>query len=473
MTGKGEQARPSPSGGTRPAGDARASADTRARAASDPRFRPAPIAVDTMGGDNAPDEIIDGAVDAFREHGVRVVLVGQAPRIRARLDRLGIAGEIPIVHADEALDMGEGALASWRKPRSSVAIACHLVKQGRASALVSAGSTAGVVATSRLRLKGQQGVMKPAIAVTLPTRPRPTVLLDAGATADVKPETLVQFAALGTAYAQIRLGLARPRVGLLNIGSEAGKGNKLAKRAHELLASGHHGVEFAGNVEGHDLLGGEVDVIVTDGFTGNVALKTLEGTVRTAFGELREAVTSSRTARVGALLQRRKLTELKERFDSDTYGGGVLLGLNGTVIIAHGASRARAITSACLLAHELAAGRIVERIRDQVAATKTSRFPRWPHGNHDGSKDGSKDGRDARETKDVREAPRDGGRPPGAAEDETAPREIPDTNDPNVPGPPPVEQGEDERKPDADADTASRPATGRAGERPERGAGGR
>ncbi|WP_157432050.1 phosphate acyltransferase PlsX, partial [Actinomadura hibisca] len=347
---------------------------------------PAPIAVDTMGGDHAPEEIVAGAVAAVREHGVRLLLVGQAPRIRRELDRLGVAGEIPIVHAEEALDMGEGALASWRKPRSSVAIACHLIKQGRASALVSAGSTAGVVATSRLRLKGQPGVLRPAIAVALPTRPRPTVLLDAGATADVKPETLVQFAALGTAYAQIRLGLERPRVGLLNIGAEAGKGNKLAKRAHELLSGGHHDVEFVGNVEGHDLLAGVVDVIVTDGFTGNVALKTMEGTVRTAFGEIRGAMTASRTAKVGALLQRRRLQELRDRLDSDTYGGGVLLGLNGTVVIAHGASRAKAITSACVLAYELAAGRIVERIREQIAATRTSRFPRWPHGDRDGDK---------------------------------------------------------------------------------------
>nr|WP_084000181.1 phosphate acyltransferase PlsX [Actinomadura kijaniata] len=344
---------------------------------------PAPIAVDTMGGDHAPEEIIAGAVTAVREHGVPLVLVGQAPRIRRALDGLGVAGEIPIVHADEALDMGEGALASWRKPKSSIAIACHLIKQGRASALVSAGSTAGVVATARLRLRGQQGVMRPAIAVTLPTVPRPTVLLDAGATADVKPETLVQFAALGTAYAQIRLGLERPSVGLLNIGAESSKGNKLAKRAHELLASGNHAVEFAGNVEGHDLLRGIVDVIVTDGFTGNVALKTMEGTVRTAFHEMKQAVTGSRTAKVGAFLQRRRLVELRERLDSDTYGGGVLLGLNGTVVIAHGAARARAITSACVLAHELAAGRIVERIREQIAATRTSRFGRWTHGGDD------------------------------------------------------------------------------------------
>ncbi|MBW8485778.1 phosphate acyltransferase PlsX [Actinomadura parmotrematis] len=336
-----------------------------------------------MGGDHAPAAVIAGAVAAVRDHGVRLVLVGQAPRIRRELDRHGVAGEIPIVHADEALDMGEGALASWRKPRSSVAIACHLIKQGRASALVSAGSTAGVVATSRLRLKGQQGVMRPAIAVTLPTEPRPTVLLDAGATADVKPETLVQFAALGTAYAQVRLGLERPRVGLLTIGAEPGKGNKLAKRAHELLAAGHHDVEFAGNVEGHDLLTGAVDVVVTDGFTGNVALKTMEGTVRMAFGELRAAMTASRTAKVGALLQRRRLQALRDRLDSDTYGGGVLLGLNGTVVIAHGAAEERAVTAACRLAHDLAAGRIVDRVRDQIAATRTSRFGRWTHGERD------------------------------------------------------------------------------------------
>ncbi|HEU5028982.1 MAG TPA: phosphate acyltransferase PlsX [Spirillospora sp.] len=345
--------------------------------------RPLPVAVDTMGGDHAPGEIIEGAVDAVRTHGVRVVLVGQAPRIQRELDRHGFAGKIPIVHAEEALDMGEGALASWRKPKSSIAIACHLIKQGRASALVSAGSTAGVVATSRLRLKGQQGVMRPAIAVTLPTAPRPTILLDAGATVDVKPEGLVQFAALGTAYAQILLGVERPSVGLLTIGSEPGKGNKVTKRAYELLSGGSHGIEFAGNVEGHDLLAGEVNVVVTDGFTGNVALKTMEGTIRTAFAEIRTAMTASAPARVGALLQRRRLQELRDRLDPDTYGGGVLLGLNGTVVIAHGASHARAITSACELAHRLASGRIVERIREQVAATRTSRFGRWTHGERD------------------------------------------------------------------------------------------
>ncbi|WP_131737110.1 phosphate acyltransferase PlsX [Actinomadura roseirufa] len=373
MTGKGEPARPAPA--------------RRPDAGGPAVVHPLPIAVDTMGGDNAPGEIIAGAVEAVRSHGVRVVLVGQAPRIRRELDRYGGIGQIPVVHADEALDMGEGALASRRKPRSSIAIACHLIKQGRASALVSAGSTAGVVATSRLRLKGQQGVLRPAIAVTLPTSPRPTILLDAGATVDVKPEGLVQFAALGTAYARIVLGMERPRVGLLTIGAEPDKGDKATRRAHELLTGGNHGLEFAGNVEGHDLLRGEVEVIVTDGFTGNVALKTMEGTIRTAFEEIRAAMTATPAARMGALLQRRRLQELRDRLDPDTYGGGVLLGLNGTVVIAHGASEARAITSACELAHRLAAGRIVERIREQVAATRTSRFGRWTHGEREQAPD--------------------------------------------------------------------------------------
>jgi len=391
MIGTGGRPRPAP--------------DRTEQAVPDTAGRLAPVAVDTMGGDHAPEEVIAGAVAAVREHGSRLVLVGRAPQIRAELERHGAAGEIPIAHADEALDMGEGALAGWRKPRSSIAIACRLIKQGRASALVSAGTTAGVVATARLRLKGQQGVMRPAIAVTLPTRPRPTVLLDSGATVDVKPETLVQFAAVGTAYAQILLGLPRPRVGLLNIGAEAGKGNKATRRAYELLSGGQQGIEFAGNVEGHDLLSGAVDVVVADGFTGNVALKTMEGAARAALEELRLTMSGSRAARFGTLFQRRGLLELRERLDAETYGGGVLLGLNGTVVIAHGASRARAITSACLLAEELVAGRIVERIREQVGALRTP------------SRLGRLTGRD----KEERERGSDPDTAPEAAEDE--PRE--------------------------------------------------
>ncbi len=351
-----------------------------------------PIAVDTMGGDHAPGEIIAGAVAAARDRGVKLVLVGQGPRIRAELERLGATGVIPIAHAEEALDMHEGALASWRKGRSSIAIACRLIKEGRASALISAGSTAGVVATARLRLRGQHGLMRPAVAVTLPTRPRPTVLLDAGATADPKPEMLVQFAGLGVAYAQVALGVARPRVALLNIGAEPGKGDKLTKRTFELLSEkAPAGGLFVGNLEGDDLLKGTVDVVVTDGFTGNVALKTMEGTVRVVARELRAAMSSTRRAKLGAALQRGPLRELGERYSSDTYGGGVLLGLNGTVIIAHGASNAQAITAACVLGHDLAKGRIVERIRDQVVGPRSSRFGRRGHPHPEGAEQPSEE----------------------------------------------------------------------------------
>jgi phosphate acyltransferase len=332
------------------------------------------LAVDAMGGDHAPDEIVAGALAAQREHGIRILLTGPAARLRQSLTTMGVSpggDDLVIVPAEDNLAMGEGALASLRRPRSSVAVACQLVRRGEAAAVVSAGSTGGVVVTARLRLRSLPGVLRPGLAVVLPTRPGRTVLIDAGATADPKPEMLVQFGQLGVAYAQTALGVSAPRVGLLTIGTEPGKGNKFTRRAHELLAADQQGgalpLTFAGNVEGGGLLAGEVDVIVTDGFTGNVALKTLEGSVRFASAELRAAVTGTRTARVGAFLQRRGLRELAARLDAESYGGAVLLGLGGTVVIAHGASTARAITSACLLAADLARGEITEKITQRFS----------------------------------------------------------------------------------------------------------
>ncbi len=335
------------------------------------------IAVDAMGGDHAPGAIVAGALAAQREHGVRVLLTGPAARLRQVLGGMGAIDEIQVVPAEDNLAMDEGALASLRRPRSSVAVACQLVRRGEAAAVVSAGSTGGIVATSRLRLRSLPGVDRPGLAVVLPTRPGRTVLIDAGATADPKPEMLVQFGQLGVAYAQTALGVSAPRVGLLTIGTEPGKGNKFTRRAHELLASDPpHGalpLSVAGNVEGGDLLAGEVDVIVTDGFTGNVALKTLEGSVRFAIAELRAAVTATRTARVGAFLQRRGLRELAARLDTESYGGAVLLGLGGTVVIAHGASTARAVTSACLHAADLARGEITEKITQRLGGRPAGR----------------------------------------------------------------------------------------------------
>ncbi len=365
-------------GETRPgrAGDpgrARGPADGAAREGRP--LRPV-IAVDAMGGDHAPDAIVAGALAAQREHGVRVVLTGPAARLRQLLGGLGAIDEVQVVPAEDNLAMDEGALASLRRPRSSVAVACQLVRRGDAAAVVSAGSTGGIVAIARLRLRSLPGVERPGLAVVLPTHPGRTVLIDAGATADPKPEMLVQFGQLGVAYAQTALGVSAPRVGLLTIGAEPGKGNKFTRRAHELLVGDPpHGalpLSFAGNVEGGDLLAGEVDVIVTDGFTGNVALKTLEGSVRFAATELRAAVTATRTARVGAFLQRRGLRELAARLDAESYGGAVLLGLGGTVVIAHGASTARAVTSACLLAADLARGEITEKITQRFGPGRSA-----------------------------------------------------------------------------------------------------
>jgi glycerol-3-phosphate acyltransferase PlsX len=352
------------------------------------------VAVDAMGGDHAPAQIVAGAVLAAREHGLRVALTGRPGQLRPLLARHGIEasghgaagghapggttgslpgaspGEIWLVAAEDSVGMAEGALASWRRSRSSIAIACQLVRRGQSAAVVSAGSTGAIVATARLRLRPLPGVARPALAVVLPTRPTPTLLLDAGAIADPKPEMLVQFAQLGVAYARVAYGITEPRVGLLTIGAEPEKGNKLARRAHELLeAEPPHGglpISFAGNIEGGDLLAGVVDVVVTDGFTGNVALKTLEGAVAFTGQQLREALSGSRTARMGALLARRGLRELGERLDTETYGGAALLGLEATVVIAHGTVAARGTAAAIALAADLASAGITDKIRERL-----------------------------------------------------------------------------------------------------------
>jgi glycerol-3-phosphate acyltransferase PlsX len=325
-----------------------------------------------MGGDHGPAEIVAGAV-AARRKGIPVVLTGRPGMLRPLLATQNALADVPVIPAEDVLTMSEGALASWRRPRSSIAVACQLVRRGQAGAVVSAGSTGAIVATAQIRLRRLPGVTRPALAVVLPTRPNPTVLIDAGAIADPKPEMLVQFAQLGVAYAEVALGVAEPRVGLLSIGAEPGKGNKLAKRAYELLdAEPHDGlpISFAGNVEGGDLLAGKVDVVVTDGFTGNVALKTLEGTAGYTTTQLREALSSSAGARFGAWFQRRGLRELGERLDSETYGGAALLGLEATVVIAHGDVRARGAAAACKLAAALADRRITERMRERLGPSR-------------------------------------------------------------------------------------------------------
>jgi len=353
------------------------------------------IAVDAMGGDHAPDAIVAGAA-AAAEAGVSVILTGRPGQLRSLIASQpghhrpangagpGRAGLLRVAAAEDSIAMDEGALASWRRPRSSAAVACSLVRRGQAHAVVSAGSTAGIVVTARLRLRPLPGVARPGLAVLLPTQPRPTVLIDAGAIADPKPEMLLTFAHLGVAYAQLECGISEPAVGLLTIGSEPSKGNRVTRRAHELLAGppphGNVPLNFIGNVEGSDLLASVADVIVTDGFTGNVALKTIEGTAAFAAAQLQTALTSSAPARAGRVLARRALRAADARMDSDSYGGAALLGLEGTVVIAHGASNPKAITSAIHLAAALARGHLTDKIRDRLGSTRGTHFlRRTPH----------------------------------------------------------------------------------------------
>ncbi len=262
------------------------------------------IAVDAMGGDYAPDEIVAGALAAQRAYGVTMLLTGPPARLRPVIAKLGGGAELRVVPAEDVVGMGEGALAGFRRPRSSIAVACQLVRNGQAHAVVSAGSTGAIVASARHRLLPLANVPRPGLAVLLPTHPKPTVLIDAGSTADPKPEMLVQFGQLGVAYAQIALGsIPNPKVGLLTIGAEpAARGTPSPGGRTSCSAPSRSTARCrstsVGNVEGGDLtVGYAVDVIVTDGFTGNVALKTLEGAMRFAAGEsCGTALTSSRSA---------------------------------------------------------------------------------------------------------------------------------------------------------------------------------
>ncbi|MFI9592781.1 phosphate acyltransferase [Nonomuraea sp. NPDC052265] len=303
----------------------------------------APVVLDAMGGDHGPAEVIAGAVRARREHGVPVVLVGPRARLGEELRRHGATGEIAVAHAEDAVPMTERGAGATALTASSLAIGCELVGRGEGGALVSAGSTGAVVACAVRGIGRAAGVLRPALAVALPSLAGgASVLVDAGAIADPSPAMMAQFAQLGVAYARAVLAVEDPVVGLLSIAAEPGKGNRLARRAEELL--GGLPVRFHGPVEGHDVLASTVDVIVTDGFTGNVVLKNVEGCVRTAL---------TMVARAG-IASPDRLAEVAGRYDPRTHGGAVLLGLRGTVVVAHGSSRAATIARACVVAHTLA-----------------------------------------------------------------------------------------------------------------------
>ena len=315
------------------------------------------VAVDALGGDRAPDEIVLGALDAASDD-IRPVLVGPAA-----LDTHGLA----LIEASDAIDMDDQAVDAVRaKPDSSLVRAARAVADGDADAVVSAGNTGAMLAASLLHIRRLPGVYRPAIAIVIPTKVGRSVLIDAGANADGRPEHLVQFAHMGAVFAEEILEIADPEVRLLSIGEESEKGNQLTLEAHELLRAADH-LRFGGNTEGRTLLDGEADVIVTDGFTGNVALKTLEGTVKSLLDALRVELESSVRGRLGGLLVRPAARGLRARLDPETYGGGYLLGLNGLVVIAHGSSSRVAIANAVRLAARGVEHQVVDRLQERMA----------------------------------------------------------------------------------------------------------
>ena len=313
-----------------------------------------PIALDAMGGDRAPTDILAGA-HAVAAEGVPIVLVGP--------EGLGGCGDLPLIVASEVIAMDDDPAHGVRRKKDSTLVrAAEAVRDGKASAMVSAGNTGATMASALLRMGRVKGVNRPAIATPIPVPGhRPNILLDAGANAEVQAEWLVQFAQMGSIYARQRFGIEAPTVGLLSIGEEPGKGDTLRKEAFELLSAAS-GIQFIGNVEGRDLMKKTADVIVTDGFTGNVALKTLEGGLKVLFSALLEAFGSDPSYKPHADALLPALLPLHAQMSPDTYGGAVLLGVDGICIISHGSSGQTAIVNACKLAAELVRSDLVGAI---------------------------------------------------------------------------------------------------------------
>jgi phosphate acyltransferase len=314
------------------------------------------VAVDALGGDKAPGEVILGALDAA-EGGIEVTLFG--PR---GLETHGLT----LVETTDRIEMADKPAEAVRaKPDSSLVSSVRAVAAGDADAVVSAGNTGAMLAAGLLHLRRLPGVMRPAIAVPIPARRGPSVLIDAGANADARPEHLVQFAHMGSVFSREILDVPSPEVRLLSIGEEDEKGNQLTLDAHRLLREDTR-LDFKGNAEGRDLLRGAADVIVTDGFTGNVALKLLEGTIRELLDALREEIGATTTGKLGGALIRPAARRLRTRLDPDTYGGAYLLGLRGLAVIAHGSSGRRAIANAIRLAARGAEHGVVERLAERL-----------------------------------------------------------------------------------------------------------
>lgn len=323
------------------------------------------IAIDAMGGDHAPGEVVAGALRAREELGVEVLLVGDLEQVEAAMRHHSISSPLEIVPAEGTVEMGEEPLSALRrKPKASINVAMDLVKKGRADAVVSAGHSGAAMAAALLRLGRLPGIDRPAIGAVFPTliAGKPVIVLDVGANVDCKPKFLEQFAVMGSIYSQYVLGVLEPKVGLLNIGEEDCKGNDLAVRTHQLLQESDR-MTFIGNAEGRDVLSGQFDVIVCDGFVGNVLLKFAEAVGEVVLQILREELPQGMHGKLGVSILKPNLKRIKQRIDHAEHGGGLLLGVNGVCIISHGSSQAPSIFNAVRLAREAVDNQVSDRIR--------------------------------------------------------------------------------------------------------------
>ncbi|MCR4442345.1 MAG: phosphate acyltransferase PlsX [Peptococcaceae bacterium] len=326
------------------------------------------IAVDAMGGDHAPAEIIKGALAAAElDSSLHIILVGQEKEIIKHLPgELANSSRLSIVHCQEVIGMHEHPATAYRKKKdASITVATRLVKEKEAQAVVSAGSTGAQMVAALFGLGRLEGVDRPAILIILPTLQGPALLLDGGANADCKPANLLQFAKMGKIYAEKVLGMNNPRVGLINIGEEAAKGNDLTIKAYELLGSDRD-LNFIGNIEGRDILSGKAEVMVCDGFVGNIALKIIEGTAGTIMALLKEEMTASLWRKIGALMLKPGLKRLKWRLDYAEYGGMPLLGVKGVSIICHGSSQAKAIKNAIAAAKDCVNSNFIDELQKSI-----------------------------------------------------------------------------------------------------------
>jgi glycerol-3-phosphate acyltransferase PlsX len=323
------------------------------------------IAVDAMGGDFGPKVTVEGALRASQDFGLDVILVGIEHLIKKEYDRLSIrTPRLTIVDAPEAIGMGEGLLAFRKKKASSIRVAAQLIRDGQAEALVSMGNTGAVVYISRDVLGSLRGVDRPALALLVPGLAGPTLLIDVGANANCQPHNLVQFAIMGNIFMEAVMGLAEPRIGLMSIGEEKSKGNDLVRETFDRLQASSF--RFIGNVEGKDLFSGVADVIVSDGFTGNVALKVSEGVVESVLSMARHEITKNIFAKLGYMLMKRHLKKIYKRVDYSEYGGAQLLGINGVCVIGHGRSNAHAVRNAVGRGREFVQNRVQERIQAEI-----------------------------------------------------------------------------------------------------------